>query len=93
MKSNLKGDFDECEVASLHRRYTFSNVIIATFGPCHQGFQLLSPPQPIKRATGDLRDHGISLSLRLRGGKGRVRGALPNFNDDMVTNSKFTDRY
>src|SRR5258708_36074769 len=31
-------------------------------------------PCPVKRARGDLGDHRISLSLRLRGGKGRVRG-------------------
>ncbi len=34
------------------------------------------PLSPVKRARGDIADHGISLSLRLRGGKGRVRGEI-----------------
>src|SRR5258708_39272137 len=35
-------------------------------------------PSAVKRARGDMRDYGISLSLRLRGGKGRVRGDIAN---------------
>ncbi len=38
-------------------------------------------------------DARITLSLRLRGGKGRVRGASPNFDDEMVAKSKFTHKY